>query len=196
MKIAVAGLGYVGLSNAVLLAQHHDVTAVDISAARVEKVNARQSPIIDREMEEFLANARLSLTATTDSAEAYRDADFVIVATPTNYDTETSHFDTSSVEGVISEVIALNRSATIVIKSTIPRRCICLPPPRSRRGFACTDPIRRMPISPTAPPRGTARSDISVRAAGTGWGTNHGPGWPQGRGGGGSARADAPSPKP
>ncbi|MBB2206417.1 nucleotide sugar dehydrogenase [Gluconacetobacter takamatsuzukensis] len=120
MKIAVAGLGYVGLSNAVLLAQHHDVTAVDISAARVEKVNARQSPIIDREMEEFLANARLSLTATTDSAEAYRDADFVIVATPTNYNTETSHFDTSSVEGVISEVIALNRSATIVIKSTIP----------------------------------------------------------------------------
>ncbi|GAA4482596.1 nucleotide sugar dehydrogenase [Gluconacetobacter asukensis] len=120
MKIAVAGLGYVGLSNAVLLAQHNDVTAVDISSVRVEKVNARQSPIIDREMEDFLANARLSLKATTDPAEAYRDADFVIVATPTNYDTETSHFDTSSVEAVISQVIALNRSATIVIKSTIP----------------------------------------------------------------------------
>ncbi|GAA4497677.1 nucleotide sugar dehydrogenase [Gluconacetobacter tumulicola] len=120
MKIAVAGLGYVGLSNAVLLAQHNDVTAVDISSVRVEKVNARQSPIIDSEMEDFLANARLSLKATTDPAEAYRDADFVIVATPTNYDTETSHFDTSSVEAVISQVIALNRSATIVIKSTIP----------------------------------------------------------------------------
>ncbi|MBB2170197.1 nucleotide sugar dehydrogenase [Gluconacetobacter aggeris] len=120
MKIAVAGLGYVGLSNAVLLAQHNDVTAVDISSVRVEKVNARRSPIIDSEMEDFLANARLSLKATTDPAEAYRNADFVIVATPTNYDTETSHFDTSSVEAVISQVIALNRSATIVIKSTIP----------------------------------------------------------------------------
>lgn len=120
MKIAVAGLGYVGLSNAVLLAQHNDVTAVDISSARVEKVNAGISPIIDREIEDFLANERLSLKATTDPAEAYREADFVIVATPTNYDTETSHFDTSSVEAVVSDVITLNRSATIIIKSTIP----------------------------------------------------------------------------
>ena len=120
MKIAVAGLGYVGLSNAILLAQHHDVTAVDISSARVEKVNARISPLIDKEIEDFLTNARLSLKATSDPVEAYRDADFVIVATPTNYDIETSHFDTSSVEAVVSDVIALNRSATIVIKSTIP----------------------------------------------------------------------------
>ena len=120
MKIAVAGLGYVGLSNAILLAQHHDVTAVDISSARVEKVNARISPLIDKEIEDFLTNARLSLKATSDPVAAYRDADFVIVATPTNYDIETSHFDTSSVEAVVSDVIALNRSATIVIKSTIP----------------------------------------------------------------------------
>ncbi|MFT8775306.1 MAG: nucleotide sugar dehydrogenase [Gluconacetobacter liquefaciens] len=120
MKIAVAGLGYVGLSNAILLAQHHDVTAVDISSARVEKVNARISPLIDKEIEDFLTNERLSLKATSDPVAAYRDADFVIVATPTNYDIETSHFDTSSVEAVVSDVIALNRSATIVIKSTIP----------------------------------------------------------------------------
>ena len=120
MKIAVAGLGYVGLSNAVLLAQHNDVTAIDISATRVQMVNERKSPIIDKEIEDFLATKQLSLTATTDPTDAYRSADFVIVATPTNYDTTTSHFDTSSVERVISQIIALNTSATIVIKSTIP----------------------------------------------------------------------------
>lgn len=120
MKIAVAGLGYVGLSNAILLAQHNNVTAVDISPARVEQVNAHKSPIIDKEIEDFLANRRLALKATTDPTSAYRAADFVIIATPTNYDTEISHFDTSSVEEVISQVIALNRSATIVVKSTVP----------------------------------------------------------------------------
>ena len=120
MKIAVAGLGYVGLSNAVLLAQHHEVTAVDISDDRVQMVNARQCPIVDAEMEEYLANQDLHLTATTDAASAYRDADFVIVATPTNYEPKTSFFDTSSVEAVVAQVLEVNPQATIVIKSTIP----------------------------------------------------------------------------
>ena len=120
MKIAVAGLGYVGLSNAVLLAQHNEVTAVDASAARVDLVNARKSPIVDAEIEDFLAHKPLSLTATTDAASAYKDAEFVIVATPTNYDTKTNHFDTSSVESVIELVTSVNKTATIVVKSTIP----------------------------------------------------------------------------
>jgi UDPglucose 6-dehydrogenase len=120
MKIAVAGLGYVGLSNAVLLAQHNSVTAVDISEARVAMVNERQCPIVDAELEEFLANRPLDLTATTDPAAAYAGADYVIVATPTNYDAKTNYFDTSSVEAVVSQVIAANPAACIVIKSTIP----------------------------------------------------------------------------
>ncbi len=120
MKIAVAGLGYVGLSNAVLLAQHHRVMAVDISASRVALVNERKSPIADAEIEEFLATHDLDLTATTDTAAAYTDAEFVIVATPTNYDAQTNHFDTSSVEAAIRAVMAVNETATIVIKSTIP----------------------------------------------------------------------------
>lgn len=120
MKIAVAGLGYVGLSNAVLLAQHHHVTAVDISAQRVALVSAGQSPIVDVEIEAFLAKGGLDLHATCDAREAYSDADFVIVATPTNYDTANNYFDTSSVETVIKQVIALNTRACIVVKSTIP----------------------------------------------------------------------------
>lgn len=120
MKIAVAGLGYVGLSNAVLLAQHNRVTAVDISEDRVALVNGGKSPIVDTELEEFLAHKDLNLTATTDAAAAYRDADYVIVATPTNYDAKSNYFDTSSVEAVIKQVIAVNASACIVIKSTIP----------------------------------------------------------------------------
>jgi len=120
MKIAVAGLGYVGLSNAVLLAQHHEVVATDISASRVEMINARQCPIVDPELEAFLANRSLNLSATSTAAEAYAGADYVVVATPTNYDPKTNYFDTSSVEAVTAEVIATNPAATIVIKSTIP----------------------------------------------------------------------------
>jgi len=120
MKIAVAGLGYVGLSNAVLLSQHHPVVAVDITAERVAMVNAGKCPIVDAELESYLARGGLHLTATTDGPAAWRDADFVIVATPTNYDPQSNYFDTSSVETVIRQVIAVNRQATIVIKSTIP----------------------------------------------------------------------------
>jgi UDPglucose 6-dehydrogenase len=120
MKIAVAGIGYVGLANAVLLAQNHQVTAVDVSAARVDQLNARISPIVDADLERFLAEKTLNLTATLDGASAYGDADFVIVATPTNYDARTNSFDTSTVEAVIRQVIAASRSAAIVIKSTIP----------------------------------------------------------------------------
>lgn len=120
MKIAVFGLGYVGLSNAVLLAQHHEVVAVDISADRVAMLGARKAPIVDSELEAFLASKPLNLTATLDAAEALKDADFVVVATPTNYDVDTSHFDTSSVEAVIRATIAANPTATIVVKSTIP----------------------------------------------------------------------------
>jgi len=120
MKIAVFGLGYVGLSNAVLLAQHNEVAAVDITAERVEMLNARKSPIVDAELEEFLASKPLNLTATLDPAEALAGADYVIVATPTNYDVQSDKFDTSSVEAVIRTASALNSAATIVIKSTIP----------------------------------------------------------------------------
>lgn len=120
MKIAVAGLGYVGLSNAALLAQNHQVVATDIAQARVDAVNARRSPIIDPELEDFLANKALNLSATTDPEEAYSSADFVIVATPTNYDPKTNFFDTSSVESVIGFVLRFNPTATIVVKSTVP----------------------------------------------------------------------------
>lgn len=120
MKIAVAGLGYVGLSNAVLLAQNNDVVAVDISADRVRLVNDRKSPIVDAELEEFLATRDLSLSATTKAIEAYRDADFVIIATPTNYDPKTNYFDTTSIETVVNKVLEVNEEATIIIKSTIP----------------------------------------------------------------------------
>ncbi len=120
MKIAVTGIGYVGLSNAVLLAQKNDVVAVDISEARVAQLNAKRSPIIDPELESYLAEKPLSLRATTEAAAAYADADYVLVATPTNYDPVTNYFDTSSVESVIRQVIAVNKAATIVVKSTVP----------------------------------------------------------------------------
>ncbi|WP_343609486.1 nucleotide sugar dehydrogenase [Novosphingobium sp.] len=120
MKIAVFGLGYVGLSNAVLLAQNHEVAAVDVWAERVEMLNARKSPIVDAELEEFLATRELNLTATLDAQAALAGADFVIVATPTNYDVDTNKFDTSSVESVIRTVIAAGSAATVVVKSTIP----------------------------------------------------------------------------
>ncbi|MEA3389260.1 nucleotide sugar dehydrogenase [Sphingobium sp. CCH11-B1] len=120
MKIAVFGLGYVGLSNAVLLAQHNEVVAVDISQDRVDKLNARQSPIIDAELEDFLANRPLNLRATTDAQDALAGADFAIVATPTNYDVDTNKFDTSSVQAVIATAIRANPDVTVVVKSTIP----------------------------------------------------------------------------
>ncbi len=119
-NIAIAGIGYVGLSNAVLLAQHNTVTAVDVDAARVDQLNARHSPIVDDEIEQYLRDQPLDLTATTDATAAYAGADFVIVATPTNYDPIANFFDTSTVENVVRAVVAVNDHATIVIKSTVP----------------------------------------------------------------------------
>ncbi len=120
MKISVTGLGYVGLSNAVLLAQQHQVVATDISQARVDAVNARQSPIIDPELADFLAHKPIKLEATTVPEQAYLDADFIIVATPTDYNPQTNQFETYSVERVVAAALAVNRQATIVIRSTIP----------------------------------------------------------------------------
>lgn len=118
--IAVAGTGYVGLSNAILLAQHNKVYAVDIIPQKVEMINNRISPLEDKEIQEYLKNKKLDLTATLNGEEAYREADFVIVSTPTNYDETTNYFDTTSVKQVIKQVMALNSHAVIVIKSTIP----------------------------------------------------------------------------
>jgi UDPglucose 6-dehydrogenase len=120
MKIVVAGTGYVGLSNAVLLAQHHDVVALDIDAAKVDKVNNRISPIEDPEIEDFFASRDLNLTATLDPEAAYAGADFVIVATPTDYDDRTDYFNTDSVESVIAHALKVNPDVTVVVRSTIP----------------------------------------------------------------------------
>ena len=120
MKIAVAGTGYVGLSMAVLLAQHNTVTAVDIIPEKVDLINRRQSPIQDKEIEEYLATRQLDLTATLDGESAYRDAEFVVIAAPTNYDSKKNYFDTSAVETVIRTVMEINPHAIMVIKSTIP----------------------------------------------------------------------------
>ncbi|WP_298752065.1 nucleotide sugar dehydrogenase [uncultured Serinicoccus sp.] len=120
MKIAIAGTGYVGLSLAVVLAQHHQVSALDIDPAKVALINERRSPIHDPEISAYLATRELALHATTDAQEAYADADWVVVATPTDYDTETNFFDTRSVESVVADVRATNPDAAIVIKSTIP----------------------------------------------------------------------------
>lgn len=120
MKIAVAGTGYVGLSNAILLSQHNEVFATDIIQAKVDLINSKKSPIIDKEIEEYLANKKLNLTATTDAKLAYNNADFIIISTPTNYDPEKNYFDTSSIEAVLKLVKEINPEATVVIKSTIP----------------------------------------------------------------------------
>lgn len=120
MKIAVAGTGYVGLSNSILLSQHNEVYAVDIVPEKVEMINNRKSPLVDAEIEDYLANKELNLTATTDAEMAYKDAEFVIISTPTNYDPKKNYFDTSSVEAVIELVMEVNPNAIMVIKSTVP----------------------------------------------------------------------------
>lgn len=136
-KIAVAGTGYVGLSNAVLLSQHHEVVALDIDPRKVELINARKSPIEDDEIEHYLAHKPLKLSATLDKQAAYQGADFIVIATPTDYDPETNYFNTRSVEAVVRDVMAINPQAVMVIKSTVPVGYT----ERLKRELACTNLI-------------------------------------------------------
>jgi UDPglucose 6-dehydrogenase len=120
MKIAVAGIGYVGLSNAILLSQHHEVTAVDVFQEKADMINNRKSPIVDKEISDYLSTKELNLKATIDGASAYKDAEYIIIATPTNYDPDKNYFDTSSIEAVIELVLKVNPNAVMIIKSTVP----------------------------------------------------------------------------
>ena len=120
MKITIVGIGYVGLSNSVLLAQNNEVTALDICKSKIKKINSRLSPIIDRDIEHYLKKTKINIKATSNSEEAYKSADFIIISTPTDYDPKTNHFDTTSIENVIEDSIKANKKATIIIKSTIP----------------------------------------------------------------------------
>ena len=120
MKIAIAGTGYVGLSNAILLAQHNEVTAVDIVQEKADAINSRKSPIVDKEIEEYLSEKELYLTATTDAEKAYSEADYIVISTPTNYDPDKNYFDTSSIEAVLDIITKVNQKTTVIIKSTVP----------------------------------------------------------------------------